>query len=58
MRIKEAIEVLKNMNPNQEVTLTFNKKCYVDPHDPDQGGEGSDHPCGGRYETQAEYFGH
>lgn len=54
MRIKEAIEVLRNMNPEQEVTLTFTKKGYVDPHDPDGG---YDSPCGGRCETQSERFG-
>ena len=54
MRIKEAIEVLRNMNPEQEVTLTFtNKNGYLDT---DRGMD--DHPCGGRYETQSERFGH
>jgi len=53
MKAKEALEVLKQMDPETEVELHFPKKGY-------SGGnksEESDHPCGVRYETRAEHFG-
>jgi hypothetical protein len=54
MKVKEAVEVLKQMNPNDEVTLHFqgNMKANVDPHDPD-GGE--DYDMHGHSEKRRHY---
>ena len=44
MKVWEAIEVLKNMNQNSEVNLTFSNATVrkIDPHDPDGGHDPND----------------
>ena len=45
MKVWEAIEVLKNMNQNSEVNLSFTNlptRARIDPHDPDGGFDPND----------------
>jgi len=53
MKVSEAIEVLKNLNPNMEVKLTFEESTNTTVHHD----YGCDHPCGGRCESQSERLG-
>jgi hypothetical protein len=63
MKAKEAIEVLKQLDPNKEVYLHFESDGNTDSmscgtwNPGDSRTRGTDHPNGGSYETQAEYFG-
>lgn len=62
MKVREALEILKQLPLNKEVKLVFEKDTRHDDDDPCYGhqgrlGGGSDHPCGGSYETQSERFG-
>lgn len=52
MKVEEALEILKQLDPKSEVELRFPNKSYTDRRETE-----SDHPCGVRYETQAERFG-
>lgn len=63
MKVKEALEVLRQMDPNKEVHLHFTDDGHTKDishgtwYPGDSRIDGTDHPCGGRYETQAERFG-
>lgn len=62
MLISEAIEMLKRMNPHDEVFLSFSEDVVENRNNehlksPRRYAVGDDHPCGGSYETQAERFG-